>query len=149
MKKIILSFTMASFLMTSCATIFTGTKDRISFNSTPSGAIIYKDGVEQCKTPCSIKVKRSISDTDMEIKLDGYETMLITLDKEFNIVSVLNLGNLLGWGIDAVTGSVMKYDRKAYDLTLSKSNRTSKIDPSKIDIDTKKNIVELFVMEAK
>ena len=33
-----------TLLLTSCATLFTGTKDRITFNSTPSGANIYIDG---------------------------------------------------------------------------------------------------------
>jgi hypothetical protein len=145
MKKSIFAILIVSLLMTSCATIFTGTKDRITFNSTPAGATIYKDGVEQCKTPCTLKVKRSLSDTDIEYKLDGYETRLITLDKEFNIVSVINLGNLLGWGIDALSGAVMKYDKKVYDITLSKNNKTSMINPSKINFDTKKNVVELYV----
>lgn len=108
--------------------------------------MIYKDGVEQCKTPCTLRVRRSVNDTDLEFKLDGYETRLITLDKEFNVVSVLNLGNLLGWGIDVASGAVMKYDRKSYDIQLSKGNRTSVIRPSKINIDTKANQVEVFVL---
>jgi hypothetical protein len=141
-----ISFAVVMFLMTSCATIFTGTKDRITFNSNPSGATIYIDGVEQCKTPCTMNVKRSIDDTDVEYKLDGYETRLITLSKEFNIVSVINLGNLFGWGIDALTGSVMKYDRKTYDITLD-DKKTSMITPTRINIDTQKNLVELFVAE--
>lgn len=145
MKKSIIVISIVSFLLTSCATIFTGTKDRITFNSTPAGATIYKDGVEQCKTPCTIKVKRSLNDTDIEYKLDGYETRLITLDKEFNVVSIINLGNLLGWGIDALSGAVMKYDRKVYDITLSKNNKTAVINPSKVYFDTKKNVVELYV----
>jgi hypothetical protein len=145
MKKIFFMAAIASLLFTSCATLLSGTKDRITFNSTPTGATIYKDGVEQCKTPCTIRVKRSLGDTDIEYKLDGYETRLITLDKSFNIVSVINLGNLLGWGIDAVSGAVMKYDKKVYDITLSKNNTTSIINPARIDIDTKKNIVALYV----
>ncbi len=135
-----------TLLLTSCATLFTGTKDRITFNSTPSGATIYIDGIEQCTTPCSIKVKRSINDTDVEFKLDGYETRLITLSKEFNVVSVINLGNLFGWGIDALSGSVMKFDRKSYDIKLDDKS-TSMINPTRINIDTKNNIVELFVAE--
>lgn len=115
------------------------------FNSNPSGATVYKDGVELCTTPCSQKIRRSTSDTDIEFKLDGYETRLITLDKEFNPVSIINLGNLLGWGIDALSGAVMKYDRKVYDITLSKNTKTSKILPAKINIDTKAKIVELYV----
>ena len=134
------------FLFSSCATLFTGTKDRISFNTNPTGATIYIDGIEQCKTPCTLKVTRSINDTDVEFKLDGYETRLITLSKEFNVVSILNLGNLLGWGIDAISGAVMKYDRKSYDITLD-SKKTSMINPTRINIDTHKNIVDLYVVE--
>jgi hypothetical protein len=140
-------FLIALFLMTGCATIFTGTKDRIAFTSTPSGATIYKDGVEICTTPCNYKVKRSLNDTEVEFKLDGYETRLITLDKEFNLVSIINLGNLFGWGIDALSGAVMKYDRKAYDLKLTQEKSASLVQPSRIDIDTKGNTVTLTVQE--
>lgn len=143
----ILSLMIALFLMTGCATIFTGTKDRIAFSSTPSGATIYKDGVEICTTPCNYKIKRSLNDTDVEFKLDGYETRLITLDKEFNLVSIINLGNLLGWGIDALSGAVMKYDRKSYDLKLTKEKSASLLQPSRIDIDTKGNTVTLTVQK--
>jgi hypothetical protein len=145
-KHSIILLVVTMLIMTSCATLFTGTKDRITFNTTPSGAVIYIDGVEQCTTPCTMKVKRSLSDTDVEFKLDGYETRLITLSKEFNFVSVINLGNLFGWGIDALTGSVMKYDKKTYDITLG-NKKTSHINPTKINIDTQKNIVELYVAE--
>lgn len=147
MKNFLTIFLATTMLfMTSCATLFTGTKDRISFNTEPPGATIYIDGVEQCKTPCSLKVTRSINDTDVEFKLDGYETRLITLSKEFNVVSVLNLGNLLGWGIDFLSGAVMKYDKKSYDITLD-SKKTSMINPTRINIDTQKNVVELYVIE--
>ncbi len=137
---------MVILSMSSCATIFTGTKDRLTFNSTPSGATIYIDGIEQCKTPCSMKVKRSINDTDVEFKLDGYNTRIITLSKEFNVVSILNFAGLFGWAIDAVTGAVMKYDRKSYDVTLE-SKSTSVINPTKINIDTEKKTVDIYVAE--
>lgn len=140
-------FLIALFLMTGCATIFTGTKDRIAFTSTPSGATIYKDGVEICTTPCNYKIKRSLNDTEVEFKLDGYETRLITLDKEFNLVSIINFGNLFGWGIDALSGSLMKYDRKAYDLKLTQEKSASLVQPSRIDIDTKSNKVTLTVQQ--
>jgi len=145
--KTILSALFLIIFATSCATIFTGTKDRISFKSTPSGAVIFKDGVELCTTPCTYKVKRSMSETDLEFKLDGYETRLITLDTEFNVVSVINLGNLFGWGIDALSGAVMKYDRKSYEISLTPNKITSSIEPSRINIDTQKNTVDLFVQK--
>lgn len=132
--------------ITSCGTIFTGTKDRITFNTDPSGAMIYIDGVEQCRTPCTLKVKRNVNDTEVEFKLDGYETRVITLSKDFNIVSILNFGNLFGWGIDIISGSVMRYDRKSYEITLD-SKKASVINPTRIEIDTQKNVVDLYVVE--
>ncbi len=140
-------FLIALFLMTGCATIFTGTKDRITFTSSPSGATIYKDGVEICTTPCNYRVKRSLNDTEVEFKLDGYESRLITLDKEFNLVSIINLGNLFGWGIDALSGAVMKYDRKSYDIKLSPEKSASLLQPNRIEIDTKSNTVTITVQE--
>jgi len=145
-KNVSIVFVSTMIMLTSCATLFTGTKDRISFNSTPSGATIYIDGIEQCKTPCTLKVKRSLSDKDVEFKLDGYETRLITLSKDFNVISVLNLGNLFGWAIDALSGAVMKYDKKTYDITLDNKS-TSMINPTRINIDTNLNVVELFIVE--
>lgn len=146
MKKENIFLAVLIIALNSCGTIFTGTKDRISFTTNPPGAMIYIDGVEQCKTPCSLKVKRSINDTELEFKLDGYETRLITLSTEFNPVSILNLGNLFGWAIDVLTGAVKRYDRKSYDITLEAKD-TSMIQPIRIDIDTEKKRVDLFVLE--
>jgi hypothetical protein len=146
MKKNIFLLAIA-FITCSCATVFTGTRDTISFNSTPEGALVFKDGLELCKTPCRIPIKRSLNDVDIEFKLDGYETRLFTLDKEFNIVSVINFGNLLGWAIDAVSGSIMKYDRKSYELELKKKNLSFLENPREIHINTKQNIVDVYVMQ--
>ena len=136
---------LSSLILSSCATIFTGTKDRISFNTTPPGAMIYIDGLEQCRTPCSILVKRRLEDTEVEFKLDGYDTRIIKLSKDLNIMSVFNLGNLIAWGIDALSGAVMKYDRKSYDIILE-GKKTSMIFPNRIDIDTKKKTVDLYII---
>jgi hypothetical protein len=40
-----------------------------------------------------------------------------------------------------VSGAIMKYDKKTYDITLSKNNKTSRIEPSKVNIDTKQNVL--------
>ena len=137
------------FLFSSCATLFTGTKDTIRFNSTPEGATVYIDGIEVCKTPCETKVKRSISDKEADIKLDGYKARIITLDKSFNVISILNFAGLFGWAVDAITGSVMKYDRKSYDIELEANKKLSNIQPNKIDIDTKNNTLDLYVFAEK
>lgn len=118
-KKLLILTTMAAFSLTSCATIFTGTRDMIRFNSQPQGAEVQIDGLKVCNTPCSALVKRSLKKETVDFKLDGYETKTIGLEQKFNAVSVLNLLSLLNWAIDAATGSVIKYDRKSYDIEMS------------------------------
>ena len=143
-----LAILMASVLLfASCATLFTGTRDTIHFNSDPSGAMVFIDGVEQCKTPCTLSVKRDMNYTDVEFRLDGYQTRIITLSREFNTVSILNLGNLMGWAIDALSGAIFRYDRKSYDISLTEDIRNAMTNPIRINIDTKNNLVEVFVVE--
>ncbi|RYF46986.1 MAG: PEGA domain-containing protein [Cytophagaceae bacterium] len=102
----------------SCATLFTGTRDTIHFESQPSGAKVRMDGLDMGRTPLDLNVKRSLNDKVVNMSLDGYETRNFSLSKEFNAVSILNLFGLLGWAVDAATGSLMKYDMKAYTIEL-------------------------------
>jgi hypothetical protein len=148
MKKFIITL-FIPILLSSCATIFTGTRDTIYFSSNPEGAMVYKDGLELCKTPCRVPVKRSLNDVDIEYRLDGYEARVFSLDKEFNLVSIINLGNLLGWGIDAASGALMKYDRKTYELDLKRDQRTSQLKPHEIHINTVENTVDIYVMDGE
>ena len=128
MKKVIL-LTLSALLLGSCATLFTGTKDTLTFESNPSGAEVYIDGLYVCITPCTVDVTRSISEERVEFKLDEYEIRVIELDREFNVVTILNLftGGIIGFGIDALTGAMFKYDKKSYDIDLKK-----KIDGSSV-----------------
>lgn len=148
-KKLPLRLLLFVFILnlTSCATIFSGTKDRIYFTTNIPGAKVLIDGIEICKTPCNDNIARKVSDSQVEFKLEGYETRVINLSKSLNIMSILNFGNLLGWGIDIVTGAVFKYDRRAYDVELTKNNKVSKLNPQKIEIDTKKQIVSLYIIQ--
>ncbi|MEH0008192.1 MAG: hypothetical protein V6Z82_05665 [Flavobacteriales bacterium] len=75
---------------------------------------------------------------------EGYKTRVIRPDRKFNTVSIINLGSLIGWGVDAATGALMKYGKKGYDIALEKDNRTSLNNPTKIDIDTKGRLVDVY-----
>ena len=146
MRKVLMGLSLFGVLFfSSCATVFTGTKDRINFRTNVPGATVFINGVEQCKTPCSTNVKRKSGDSEVEIKLDGYETRIIQLDKTFNVVSVVNLTNLIGWGVDVLSGAIMKYDKKAYDLELVKEKRVSVITPLKIEMDTSKKTIYVYM----
>lgn len=105
---------------TSCATIFTGTRDKITFNSTPEGAKVMHKGEEKCVTPCTAPISRSLSKQIVTIEKEGFEPENVKLDKKFNAVTLLNIlfGGAIGVGIDAATGSLTKYSTKKYDVEL-------------------------------
>ena len=136
---------VAALVFQSCATVFTGTSDYISFNSNPAGATVLIDGIELCKTPCREKVRRNIQPQDVEFKLDGYTTRVITLDQEFNIISVINLGNLIGWGVDAITGAMMKYGRNSYDVTLER--KLASVNANKLELDTVNKTLTIYALQ--
>lgn len=115
MKKFIL-FAFVSLLF-SCGTIFTGTTEVIAFNSVPQKATVQFDGLTMGKTPLTMEVKKSFNGI-VAIKKDGYETQQFKLQKSFNAISILNLTNLFGWGIDFLTGALKKFDRKGYEIEL-------------------------------
>ncbi len=102
----------------SCATIFTGTKDTITINSQPQGANVQIGGIDKGTTPCTISVKRSSTSPTISLKKEGYQPRIFELEQSFNLVSIINLGNLIGWGIDAMTGAIKKYDPKTYEMRL-------------------------------
>ena len=60
----------------------------------------------------------SVSYTHLDVYKRQYENKVVGLDSKFNSVSILNLFGLLGWGIDAATGSLKKYDTKVYEIKL-------------------------------
>ena len=66
-SKIIILLFIANLLFTSCATIFSGTKQTVSFNSNPPDAdvvTVMKNGTELTigKTPCTVQIKKKTKD---------------------------------------------------------------------------------------
>ena len=113
-----LLITVSCFYFSACATIFSGTSDRITFESKPDGAKVYIDGLDEGTTPTTIRVSRNFMEVDVSLKLDGYEPYNFKLKKEFNWVSILNLGDPLGWAIDIASGAFFKYRPRGYTLEL-------------------------------
>lgn len=105
---------------TSCATIITGTKDKITFNSTPEGAKVMHKGVEKCTTPCTAEIPRSLSKQMVTFEKEGFNSKEVKLTKTFNPVTLVNIlvGGVIGLGIDTATGSLTKYSPKEYKVEL-------------------------------
>lgn len=117
--KFISALVVLSMLSTSCASIFTGSKRNVLFESNPSGAKVFVNGMEQCVAPCQIKVK---SDDRVDFRLDGYKERVVVMDSDFNLVAILNGFSIVGWGIDALTGSLKRVNTKYVKVDLEKGN---------------------------
>lgn len=105
--------------MTSCATIFCGSKTKVTFNSDiQEKATLTIDGRKHTNVtfPYTTKIKRGFDETVVKAEAPSYRTETIIIDKNFNAVAVLNLLDILAWGIDAATGAMMKPEFKFYDI---------------------------------
>ncbi len=108
MKNSILSCSLAlTFLFSSCATIISGSKQKISFTSTPVAASIFVDEVEVGKTPFELKLARN-NEHNVMIKLEGYQTYQTRLTKKFNAWYLGNIliGGIIGLIVDPITGAM-------------------------------------------
>jgi hypothetical protein len=122
MRKTIISSSLAlTLLMSSCATIISGSKQNVKFSSNPSAATIFIDEVEVGKTPFEIKLERK-SDHSAMIKLEGYQTYQTKLTRKINgwYWGNILLGGLIGIIVDISTGAVYTLTPNELNAQLSK-----------------------------
>lgn len=130
MKKIV-AFSLLLVTFTSCATIFSGRRAKITIADPQQKqpVTIVTDGqrTHDVFLPAKVKVKRGYKPSSVQVESSGYEPYYFTVYKKFNPTSVVNLANLLGWGIDAATGSITKPDQKSYIISMQRSQTDSRI----------------------
>lgn len=122
MKKV-LNLVMSSaviLLLSSCCTVFKGSKQSIKVVTNPPGATVEVDGIERGVTPLDLRVKKGFKGQTVVLKKEGYERRSFEPETSFDAVSVINLFFFPGFIIDAATGAMMQYDPKAYELNLTK-----------------------------
>jgi hypothetical protein len=149
MKKIVLVCLLALFL-TNCASIFTGAKRSVLFESNPTGAKVYVNGFEKGVTPTQIKVK---ADDRIDFRLDGFKERVVVMDSKFNLVSILNGFSIIGWGVDALTGSLKRVDTEYVKVDLESEAKAVAVSDylkngsiNKVNIDTENKIIETVIV---
>ncbi|MBQ2703350.1 MAG: hypothetical protein IJF63_05770, partial [Alistipes sp.] len=87
-------------LMTSCASIFCGSKAKVTFDcNVKEGVSLTIDGIKHhdVSFPFTTKVKRGFDDSIVKAEAATYKTETLVIDKKFNPVSIINLCEVLGW----------------------------------------------------
>ena len=108
-------------MLSSCATMFTGTTQKVTITSNPPAADVIINGVTRGVTPLELSIKKEIKGQPIELKKGGYESKTFMPTTTFNSTAILNIfTGLVGFAVDYATGSLMKYDPTTYDLTLEK-----------------------------
>jgi hypothetical protein len=103
------------WLLNSCATVFSGSTQKVRFESEPAGAEVFVNDESTNKTtPCRIYVKRQAEGKNYKLRKEGYVDYEYTDEASFNPVALGNLlfGGILGIGIDWLSGSIYKYDNE-------------------------------------
>lgn len=121
-------------MASSCASIISGSRQIVKFNSTPANAIVYIDGKESGITPMQSNLTRN-DDHEVEIRLAGYKPYQITLTRKFNAWYIGNVlfGGVVGLIVDPMTGSIFNLTPKELSATLDQ-NLVSKTHKSEIYI---------------
>lgn len=130
----IISVIVCVAAMSSCATIFSGSKSCVTFAS-DDGAYIDEvdltiDGQKHrhVMLPYKTKIRRGFKPTKVHAEAPGYTSNDIVVSKRFNGTSAINLFNPIAWGIDAATGAMMKPEYKNYTLHPERSAATTQPD---------------------
>jgi hypothetical protein len=127
MKIIIKSILLLSaILLSSCATIISGSRQNVKITSEPSSAKVYINEIEIGNTPVQKNLKRN-QEYQLILKLDGYKTYKTKLERKVNAWFIGNIafGGLIGLIIDPITGAMHKLKPEEIDGNL-KSGTTYK-----------------------
>lgn len=121
-KQSIIILTGFALLTSSCASILTGSQRKVLFETDPAGAKVFVNGHEKGTTPTQLRVK---ADDRIDFRIDNYKEKVVVMDSKFNLVSIINGFSLIGWGVDALTGSLKRVDTKYVKVTLDAANKTA------------------------
>ncbi|MBR5813468.1 MAG: hypothetical protein IKY37_03375 [Bacteroidaceae bacterium] len=123
MKKTLLML-ICVLCLSSCGTLFTPSKQPITFMGMPETRI-YDNGKKLGEIAeggtTTIKVRKKLSDKTLIAKKEGYKNTPVTLETTFNPVSIINLTNVLAWAIDLGTGKCCKWDTEVVEIEMEES----------------------------
>ncbi len=104
----LVGFIIIAFSISSCATLISGTKQKVELFSVPDSSSVWLNGKNtHLTTPCTIKVKRKLKPTLYNLKneqiyvfkKDGYYDFEVKSKGTFNPIVASNAGTIVPYGI--------------------------------------------------
>jgi hypothetical protein len=124
MKRFLVLLGAVSVLFAGCATIVSGTKQKVKISANPEKAEVVitsdKTGQEFYKgAPGDVKLPKNTTYT-VAVSMEGYATQKVILTRSFNgwVVGNLCFGGIPGGVVDLLTGAFWKLEPNNIDITL-------------------------------
>jgi uncharacterized protein YceK len=150
MKKIVFLLVLTiSLVVTGCATIVSGSKQKVSFNSTPAKASVFVNDVQLGYTPFETKLKRGVKVHKVKIVLDGYKPYEATLTRKFNGCYIA-IGGLIGMIVDISTGALYRISEKELNVSLENNVSMAKFKDEvyvAVVMEADKNLIKIGELE--
>lgn len=105
----------------SCATLFKGTSQEVSFNSSPQKARVIVNGADMGETPLALKLESKKTYT-IEFRAEGYKPRTYSIANHVGAGWIILdvFAGLVGVIIDAATGAWFSLDQRNVDAILEK-----------------------------
>ncbi len=136
MKKLLIVLCIAVFC-SSCATIFNGSKSKITIQNDqinePVQLTVNKKVLPPAYLPQQIKIKRGFKPTVITATAENYEDATLNVKKKFNPTTLYNLflGGIPGFALDAGTGAMTRPEEKIYYLHMQRKNYVELLEEDK------------------
>jgi hypothetical protein len=126
-----------AILLSGCATMFASHSDMITIKTEPPGAEVYRGADLLGATPLTYTFNRNtFEQKKLNIRMKGFKTKELELGHTLEPVALFNFGFFLttsgatSWGIDVLTGAMIKYDPNSYFIDLEPAD--GKLDSKEI-----------------
>jgi hypothetical protein len=119
---------LTPLLLGGCATLFTGTTDRITFESNVERVRLTIDGEPRGELPLTLELSRYVPGDKVVARFErvGYLPQEFELTREFNPVALLDIPVfVIGFPLDFVSGSIRRFEPASYHVQLVPDPRAS------------------------
>lgn len=140
MKRFVLAVmaATAAFATSGCATVLNGTNVDYTTETRPEGARAKFTNGQECKTPCTLELKRK-TDQRVDLYAEGYKPTYVLIQSKLGGGSFGNL--LLGGGIGAVVDGTNGSSNRLYPRPLIVRLAKQGTNDEAVLLDDKGNVV--------